>query len=110
MYKLHDTVTVTVDRPMGSAHPESPELIYPVNYGYVEGVLAPDGEAQDAYVLGVDHPLPCFTGELIAILHRDDDCEEKWVVAPHGQSFFPEDILSAVYFQERFFHTTVIID
>ncbi len=110
MYKLHDIVTVTVDRPIGSAHPAHPELIYPINYGYVVGVLAPDGEEQDAYILGVDRPLPCFTGELIAILHRSDDCEEKWVVAPQSQVFTPEEILSAVHFQERFFHTTVIID
>ncbi len=110
MYKLHDTVTVTVDRPMGSAHPEYPELIYPVNYGYVEGIPAPDGEEQDAYILGVDLPLPRFTGELIAILHRADDCEEKWVVAPAGLCFTPEEILTAVSFQEHFFHTTVMTD
>ena len=108
MYKLHDTVTVIVDRPMGSAHPAYPDLIYPINYGYVEGVLAPDGEEQDAYILGVDIPLPRFTGELIAILRRADDCEDKWVVAPAGGQFPPEEILAAVHFQERFFHTTVI--
>ena len=38
------TVTVVVDRPLGSAHPVYPELIYPVNYGYVPGVPAGDGE------------------------------------------------------------------
>lgn len=107
MYNLHDTVTVIVDRPMGSAHPHYPDLIYPLNYGYVEGVPAPDGEEQDAYILGVGHPLPRFTGELIAILRRAGDCEEKWVVAPAGRIFSPQEILAAVHFQERFFHTTI---
>ena len=46
------TVTVTVDRPLGSYHPEHKDMYYPINYGYVEGVLAPDGEEQDAYILG----------------------------------------------------------
>ena len=45
-------VKVVVDRPMGSRHPEHTDLIYPVNYGYIEGIIAPDGEEQDAYILG----------------------------------------------------------
>ena len=43
-------VTVTVDRPMGSYHPEHKDMYYPVNYGYIEGIIAPDGEEQDAYI------------------------------------------------------------
>ena len=45
---------VKIDRPLGSSHPDYPEHIYPINYGYVEGIIAPDGEEQDVYVLGVD--------------------------------------------------------
>ena len=33
-------VTVLVDRPLGSAHPEHPDLIYPVNYGFIPGIMA----------------------------------------------------------------------
>lgn len=29
-------------------------MYYPINYGYIEGVMAPDGEEQDAYILGVN--------------------------------------------------------
>ena len=40
-------VTVVVDRPpLGSYHPEYKDMYYPINYGYVEGVTAPDGEAR----------------------------------------------------------------
>ena len=42
------TVTVTVDRPLGSYHTEHKDMYYPINYGYVEGIMAPDGEEQDA--------------------------------------------------------------
>lgn len=61
---------VTIDRPIGSSHPDYPSLVYPVNYGYIEGVIAPDGENQDAYVIGVDTPVDHFTGKRIAIIHR----------------------------------------
>ena len=80
-------VTVTVDRPLGSYHPEHREMYYPVNYGYIKGITAPDGEEQDAYILGVNKPVSEFTGKVIAVVHRYNDVEEKWVVAPEGKVF-----------------------
>ena len=101
------TITVTIDRPLGSRHPKHPDILYSVNYGYVEGVMAPDGEWQDAYVLGVGEPLETFTGTLIAVIHRRDDVEDKWVAAPEGMTFTPEQIRQATWFQERFFDSEV---
>ena len=66
---LNKFVTVTVDRPLGSFHPKYPDLYYPVNYGYIKGVMAPDGEEQDAYILGISEPVTEFTGRVIAIIH-----------------------------------------
>ena len=86
------TVTVTVDRPLGSYHPEYKDMYYPINYGYIEGVMAPDGEEQDAYILGVNEPVGKFTGKIIAIVYRKDDIEEKWVVVPDGVTFSKEEI------------------
>lgn len=103
------TVTVTVDRPLGSRHPKYPDLVYPINYGYVDGIIAPDGEEQDAYVLGVDRPIEQFTGKVIAIIHRTNDVEDKWVVAPEGIRFSPEVIEKAIEFQESFFEYKIII-
>jgi len=57
-------VTVTVDRPLGSYHPKYSEMYYPVNYGYVEGIMAPDGEEQDAYILGADEKVGHIENEL----------------------------------------------
>ena len=100
-------VTVTVDRPLGSYHPNHPDIYYPVNYGYIEGIMAPDGEEQDAYILGVDVPYPSFTGTVIAIIHRNDDVEDKWVVAPEGMNFTEEEIIAATYFQEQYFDSYI---
>ncbi len=102
-------VKVTVDRPLGSFHPEHKDLYYPINYGYVAGMIAPDGEEQDAYILGIDRPLASFEGVVIAVVHRADDVEEKWVVAPQGMTFTREEIEAAVRFQEQFFDAEIIL-
>ena len=101
-------VTVTIDRPLGSCHPMHPDIYYSVNYGYIEGIIAPDGEEQDAYILGVDIPLQTFTGEVIAVIHRKDDVENKWVVAPEGMTFSQEEIEELTRFQERYFDIQII--
>ena len=102
-------VNVTVDRPMGSRHPNHPDIVYPVNYGYVSGIIAPDGEEQDAFILGVDKPVQEFVGVVIAIIHRLNDCEDKWVVAPDGITFSENEILDAVRFQEQYFESETIM-
>ena len=101
------TVTVTVDRQLGSYHPEHKDMYYPVNYGYIKGITAPDGEEQDAYILGVDKPVSEFTGQVIAIVHRYNDVEEKWVVAPEGKVFSAEEIKEQIAFQEQYFQSEV---
>ena len=100
-------VKVVVDRPLGSYHPEHKDIYYPINYGYVEDVIAPDGEEQDAYIIGVDTALEVFVGKLIAIIQRYDAVEEKWVVAPEGASFTRDEIAKLVAFQEQYFQTEI---
>jgi len=106
---LGKVVTVTVDRPMGSYHPEHHDLYYPINYGYIDGIMAPDGEEQDAYIVGVDQPVETFTGTVIAVIHRNDDVEEKWVVASGDQNYTKNEIMRQVEFQETYFDSYVIM-
>ena len=106
---IGEKVNVTVDRPLGSTHPKHPDLIYSVNYGYIEGIVGGDGEWQDAYILGVDVPVSEFLGEVIAIIHRTNDCEDKLVVVPEGVTFTADEIIRATYFQEQFFKSEIII-
>lgn len=102
-------VTVTVDRAMGTYHPEHPDMYYPINYGYIKGIMAPDGEEQDAYVLGVEEAVDEFTGKIIAIIRRKDDIEEKWVVAPVGKMFSKDEIEMKIRFQEQYFDSEIIM-
>ena len=104
---LGKTVKVVVDRPLGSSHPKHEDIVYPVNYGYIPGLMAPDGEEQDAYILGIHEPLQEFEGRVIAIIHRLDDVEDKWVVVPEGMSFTKEEIMAQVAFQEQYFRTEI---
>lgn len=104
---IGDTVKVFVDRPLGSYHPKHKDIYYPINYGYIKGIIAPDGEEQDAYILGVNKPVKEFVGKIIAIIHREDDIEEKWVVAPEGMTFTKEEIMQQVHFQEQYFKSEV---
>ena len=94
-------VHIMIDRPMNSYHPEHKDLFYPVNYGYIEGIIAPDGEEQDVYVLGIDHPVKEFTGKVIAIIHRLNDVEDKWVAVPEDMTMTAQEIREQVRFQEQ---------
>lgn len=104
---IGEKVRVVVDRPLGTYHPKHADIYYPINYGYIEGLIAPDGEEQDAYILGVHEPVQEFVGKVIAIIHRFDDVEEKWVVAPENATFTKDEIAQQVAFQEQFFRTEI---
>ncbi len=105
---LGKTVKIKIDRPLGSRHPKW-KWIYPVNYGYVEGIKAPDDENLDAYVLGVFKPIKEFKGKVIAIIHRKDDNEDKLIVAPKGKNYTKDQIKVLVEFQERWFKSEIIV-
>lgn len=98
-------VHVVVDRPVGYQHGD---IVYPINYGYIPGVIAADGEEQDAYILGISEPLAAFDGQVVAAIRRKDDCEDKLVVAPVGSVYHQGQIAEAVHFQEKYFDTRII--
>lgn len=104
---LGKTVNIKIDRPVGSIHPEHPELVYPVNYGYIPDVFGGDGEEIDVYLLGVDVPVEEYTARIIGIVHRHNDTEDKLVAAPEGLDFDENKISKSVSFQERFFESEI---
>lgn len=104
-HMLGQTVHVEVDRPIGHIHKG---MVYPVNYGYIPGLPAGDGEDQDAYILGIDHPISSFDGRIVGAIRRKNDVEDKLIVAPEGMVFHQAQIAEAVHFQEQYFDTYVI--
>ena len=97
------SVKGTIDRPLGSAHPRHKDMIYPINYGYVDGIFAGDGAEQDVYVFGTDKPLKTFEGKIIGVYHRINDVEDKWIVALDDKNYSDQEILEAISFQEQYF-------
>lgn len=98
------TVCGTVDRAIGMSHPQDTKMLYPINYGYIDGVFANDGEEQDVYIFGTDKPLQKFAGKVIAVWHRFNDKEDKWIVSLDGKDIPEEKILGDISFQEQFFY------
>ncbi len=80
----------TIDRPIGSTHSKHADIIYPINYGYIPGVIDGDGEELDVY-------LP----------HRHNDGEDKLVAAPEGINFTQAEIAEAVHFQEQYYESEI---
>ena len=104
---LNKTVTVKMDRPLGSKHPDW-DLIYEVNYGFIPNTISGDGEELDCYVLGVDKPLDNFIGKCIAIIHRTNDNDDKLIIVPDGMNFTDEEIRNLTNFQEKYFKSIII--
>ena len=104
---LDTAVTIRIDRPIGSRHPEW-NFIYPINYGYIPGVIAPDGEELGAYLLGVFEPVQEFSGTCIAILHRLNDNDDKLIVVPKNKNYSNAQIRALTEFQERFWQSEII--
>jgi inorganic pyrophosphatase len=100
-------LTVVIDRPLGSAHPQH-GFIYPVNYGYLAEIIGGDGEAQDAYIIGVNEPLKQYTGKCIAVILREDDVEAKLVISDGQIAYTAEEIIKLTAFQEQYFHASII--
>lgn len=102
---LGKPVHVEVDRPIGYQHCG---MVYPINYGYIPGVIAGDGEEQDVYILGISEPLTSFDGRVVGAIRRKNDCEDKLVSAPEGMVFHQGQIAEAVHFQEQYFDSYIV--
>ena len=82
---------------MGSKH-QKYDYIYPLNYGYIPGTQAADGEEIDAYVLGIFTPITHFVGVVKAIIHRINDNEDKLVVMEDDKNYSDDAILALTEF------------
>ena len=98
-----------IDRPIDSAHPDHPDMIYPINYGYVDGIFAADGDEQDVYVFGTEEPLSKFEGKVVGVIHRLNDCEDKWIVSLDGNPVDRDTILRTTEFQEQYYMSELYI-
>lgn len=103
---LHKTITIKIDHPLGAHHPKH-NFIYPVNYGYVPNTKNTDGEELDAYLLGVFDPVEEYCGQVIAIIHRLNDDDDKLIVVPQDKTYTDDAIRALTEFQEQYFESVI---
>ncbi len=105
---LGKTVDIIIDRPIGYVHKkENYTLTYPINYGYIPGVLGGDGEELDVYLLGVDKPVNEYSAKIIGIVYRKNDIEDKLIAAPEDMIFNQAQIAESIHFQEQYYNTKI---
>jgi inorganic pyrophosphatase len=73
--RLSRTQRIVIDRPKGQAHPRYPEMVYPLDYGYLEGTTSSDGGGIDVW-LG-SNPTKMLTGILCTFDTLKQDTEIK---------------------------------
>ncbi len=105
---LNKTIDVRIDRPIGSSHPNYPDHIYLVNYGYVPNTISGDGEEIDCYILGEYKPLKDYRGKCIAIIHRLEEDDDKLIIVPENKNYTNSEIRLLTDFQEKFYKSEII--
>lgn len=65
---------LTIERPRATAHPEYPSVVYPLDYGYVNGTRGGDGDALDVFV---GRGTTGLVGTILTSDHRQQDREAK---------------------------------
>jgi inorganic pyrophosphatase len=113
LHKMLGTrVRIVIDRPIGTKHPKYKSTIYPINCGFIPKTISGDGREVDVYVLGVSETLKPFTEievDIIALIIREDDQEDKLVGSADGVIYTEAELLEKLEFQEKFFKSRVVM-
>lgn len=73
LQRLVDESEIVIDRPKGSAHPNFPETIYILNYGYLENTRSSDGMGVDVYVGSAGNREVCAVMITVDFVKRDSE-------------------------------------
>ena len=76
--ELLATSKIVIDRPKGSRHPRFPEIVYQIDYGYLDATTSTDGEGLDVW-LGSD-PEQRLTAIICTVDLDKRDAEMKLMV------------------------------
>lgn len=72
---------LVIDRPAGSRHPRWADKVYPLDYGYLDGTTAADGDGIDAWrgslAEKAQPPSAAVTGVVVTLDSRKRDAEIK---------------------------------
>lgn len=88
-------VRVRIEKPIGST--DEAGFTYPLNFGSVY-----NEENQDAFIMGIHHPVKNFDGRVIAILSDRKNNHFIWIVAPKSTRFIINDIKQYINVERDF--------
>jgi inorganic pyrophosphatase len=99
--KLVAESKIVIDRPKGSRHPKYPSLMYPVDYGYLDGTSSMDGGGIDVWKgTGGDYidAIICTVDLMkkdseVKILIGCNEDEKQLVLEAHNNSEYMKGIL-----------------
>lgn len=91
---------LTIDRPRHTAHPHFPEVVYPIDYGYVNGTVGEDGEPIDVFVGTAPTGLVAATRTIdrrkgdteLKLLY---DCSPEEIYLVHGFLNYAPELMTA---------------
>lgn len=97
--------TVEVDRPRGSRHPEWAEVVYPYDYGYLEGTRSGDAREIDVWI-GSD-PRRALDGVICTFDQKKRDLEVKLLLGCRPDE---REAILAFHNHSRGWQAAILID
>jgi inorganic pyrophosphatase len=71
--ELISTSEIVIDRPKGTRHPRYPEVVFPVDYGYLKDTVAADGNEIDVWSGTAAHRKLTAIAATVDILKKDTE-------------------------------------
>jgi len=107
---LIQTNGVKIERPAQEPHPDYPHIVYPLDYGFIPGTIATDGDAVDCFIGSGNTRL---AGMILTTDHREGDREVKLLIdctpeeiyTAHGFINYDRTLLEGVLVMRHPMHT-----
>lgn len=96
---------LVIDRPKGSSHPKYPELVFPLDYGFLKNTSGGDGNEIDVWLGSLGNKALNGIACTVDILKRDT--EIKLIVACDDheietiKKFYTSEYMSAIILRNR---------
>ena len=93
---------IVIDRPKNSAHPRFPDMIYPLDYGYLANTASPDGDGIDVWLGSLPEKRTQAVICIVDLIKRDSEiklligcteAEQEIILKFHNNSEFMKGLL-----------------
>ena len=100
---LGKIVDIKINMPIGSVLSGHQNITYPINHGFLPNIFNSFGKELGIYLIGVDIPVEKYTAQIVGIVHRYNDDEDRLIAVPEGLSYTYSEIFEAIHFQEQYY-------